>query len=50
LAWQLLQASAAVGMCGGVVNPCAPDVPWLAYEPLWHVAHGVAATAVWFIV
>jgi hypothetical protein len=29
LVWQLLQAIVATGMCGGVVWPCAPDVPWL---------------------
>jgi len=37
-------------MCGGVVRPWAPDVPWLVKLPLWQVAHGTPATAVWFIV
>jgi hypothetical protein len=27
LLWQLLQSSVPIGMCGGLVWPCAPDVP-----------------------
>jgi hypothetical protein len=29
LVWQLLQAIVPIGMCGGLVWPCAPAVPWL---------------------
>jgi hypothetical protein len=50
LVWQLLHAIVVVGMCGGVVMPCAPAVPWLVKEPLWQELQEIPVTAEWFIV
>ena len=51
LAWQVLQSLPLVGGWFAYdAVPSAPVVPWLVYEPLWHVAQVKELTVPWPVV